>query len=246
MAARKPPQPEQQNIQPSPSFPPPYPSKPRAFVQAFLHTYDPAIEPVADSLVAQCPEPVYEQIAALFDKNLSAPTATIPELERLLTVYPQVAPLYTYLTNAYLEAGATARAEALIRLYYSRHPHELSAKINYADLCLRQGESDKIPEIFSYTCELRQICPQRQRFTRAECVGFAGVLCRYYHTLGERRTAIVYYRLLKRLAPRHPITRQARRLLYPPYFVRLLQVVAARLRASSQTARRSNGKVASD
>jgi hypothetical protein len=45
-------------------------------------------------------------------------------------------------------------------------------------------------------------------------------MCRYYEAIGERDAAVIYYQILKRLAPRHPLTKHAKRLLYPPFWIR--------------------------
>ena len=48
-------------------------------------------------------------------------------------------------------------------------------------------------------------------------------MCRYFDAVGERDAAVLYYQMLKQAAPRAPITKQAKRLLYPPFWRRWLQ-----------------------
>jgi hypothetical protein len=185
-------------------------------------------EPLEARTLTQLPPPVRARIADLFEQVHRAPKEVIPELERLVDTYPQVPPFANYLCGAYQNVGETAKAEALIRETYTRHPHYLFAKVNYAQLCLQQGDVDKVPGIFDHTFDLQQLYPRRRRFHLSEFTGFAGVMCRYFCATGEQETAVLYYRMLKHVAPRHPITRQAKRALYPPFWVRWLRTWAAK------------------
>jgi hypothetical protein len=114
----------------------------------------------------------------------------------------------------------------LVREAYRRHPQYLFAKVNYANLCLQQGEIGKVPGIFDHACDLQQLYPHRKRFHVSEFTGFAWVMCRYFCAIGEQNTAILYYQMLKQVAPRHPMTKQAKRALYPPFWVRWLRTWA--------------------
>ena len=71
--------------------------------------------------------------------------------------------------------------------------------MNYANLCLQQGEIGKIPGIFDHACDLKS-CTHRTRFHVSEFTGFAWVMCRYFCAIGERETATLYYRMLKQVA----------------------------------------------
>ena len=126
----------------------------------------------------------------------------------------------------YLHSGDQEKATALVREAYRRHPQYLFAKVNYANLCLQQGEIGKVPGIFDHACDLQQLYPHRTRFHVSECTGFAWVMCRYFCAIGERETAALYYQMLKQVAPRHPMTKQAQRSLYPPFWVRWLRTWA--------------------
>jgi hypothetical protein len=53
-------------------------------------------------------------------------------------------------------------------------------------------------------------------------------MCRYFCAIGERETAALYYRMLKQVAPRHPMTKHAKRALYPPCWVRWLRTWATK------------------
>ena len=77
------------------------------------------------------------------------------------TTYPHVPTFSNYLSIAYLAAGDQEKATALVREAYRRHPQYLFAKVNYANLCLQQGEIGKVPGIFDHACDLQQLYPHR-------------------------------------------------------------------------------------
>lgn len=139
-----------------------------------------------------------------------------------------------HLSVAYMHAGESAKAEALVLESYRRYPQYLFAKINYAYLCLRKNESTKIPSIFDNDMELPLLYPHRKRFDVSEVRSFAGLMCRYYHTIGERDTAVHHYRILKQIAPRDALTKRAKRILYPPFWLRILRKRAEK-RLAKQT-----------
>jgi tetratricopeptide (TPR) repeat protein len=149
-------------------------------------------------------------------------------LERLVTTYPHIPTFFNHLSIAYLAAGDQEQATALVREAYRRHPQYLFAKVNYANLCLQHGESEKVPGIFDHACDLKQLYPHRTRFHVSEFIGFAGVMCRYFCAINEWETAALYYQMLTQVAPRHPMTKQAKRSLYPPFWVRWLRTWAAK------------------
>jgi tetratricopeptide (TPR) repeat protein len=190
--------------------------------------YDITDEPLENRHIKRLPPQVQARIDALYDLAQQDPTQVIPELERLIATYPQVPTFLNYLSIASLAAGDQENATACVQEAYRRHPQYLFARINYANLCLQQGEIGKIPSIFDHTFDLKQLYPQRTRFHVSECTSFAGGMCRYFCAIGERDTAALYYRMLTHVAPRHPMTRHAKRTLYPPFWVRWLRIWAAK------------------
>jgi tetratricopeptide (TPR) repeat protein len=213
--------------------PPKSSSAPRApqppSADALVYTaYDITDEPLENRHIKRLPSQVQARLDDLYELAQRDPIQAIPELEHLVTTYPQVPTFLNYLSIAYLAAGDHKKATACVRDAYRRHPQYLFAKVNYANLCLQQGEIGKIPGIFAHTFDLKQLYPQRTRFHVSECTGFAGVMCRYFCTIGERETAALYYQMLKHVAPRHPMTKHAKRVLYPPFWVRWLRTWAAK------------------
>src|SRR5215831_8001549 len=191
---------------------------------ALVYTeYDITDEPLDNRDLKQLPSQVQARIDELYELALHDPTQAIPELEHLVTAYPHIPLLSNYLCVAYLYSGDREKTEACVRDTYRCHPQYLFAKVNYAHLCLQQGEVEKIPDIFNHQCDLQGVYPYRTRFHLSEFTNFAGVMCRYFCVIGEQNTALLYYQMLKQVAPRHPLTKHAKRALYPPFWTRWLR-----------------------
>jgi tetratricopeptide (TPR) repeat protein len=199
----------------------------RLTADALVYTeYDITDEPLDNRDIKKLPAPVQARIDDLYELAQHDPTQVMPELERLIATYPHVPTFFNYLSIAYLAAGDQEQVTALVREAYRRHPQYLFAKVNYANLCLQQGEIGKVPGIFDHACDLQQLYPHRKRFHVSEFTGFAWVMCRYCCAIGERDTAALYYQMLKQVTPRHPMTKHAKRALYPPFWVRWLRTWA--------------------
>jgi tetratricopeptide (TPR) repeat protein len=194
---------------------------------ALVYTeYDITDEPLDNRAIKKLPSQVQARIDDLYELAQRDPRQAIPELERLVTTYPHIPTFFNHLSIAYLAAGDQEQATALVREAYRRHPQYLFARVNYANLCLQHGESEKVPGIFAHACDLQQWYPHRTRFHVSAFTGFAGVMCRYCCAIGERETAALYYQMLKQVAPRHPMTKHAKRTLSPPFWVRWLRTWA--------------------
>jgi hypothetical protein len=78
----------------------------------------------------------------------------------------------------------------------------------------------------------RQTPPRRARLRRRSASARFPPPTQWRKTgphIGERDAAVIYYQILKQLAPRHPLTKHAKRLLYPPFWIRILRGWADRL-----------------
>src|SRR5262249_26974548 len=198
---------------------------------ALVYTeYDITDEPLDNRDIKRLPSQVQARIDDLYALAQHDPMQAIPELERLIATYPQVPTFYNYLSIAYLQSGDLEKTDACVREAYRRHPQYLFAKVNYANLCLQQGESEKVPGIFDHACDLQQLYPHRTRFHVSEFTGFAWVMCRYFCAIGEQETAVLYYQMLKQVSPKHPMTKHAKRALSPPFWVRWLRTWAEQRR----------------
>ena len=121
-------------------------------------------EPLENRDIKSLPAQVQARIDDLYGLAQRDPTKAIPELERLVTTYPHIPTFANHLSIAYLAAGDQEQAIALVREAYRRHPQYLFAKVNYANLCLQQGEIEKVPGIFDHAFDLKQLYPHRKRW----------------------------------------------------------------------------------
>jgi tetratricopeptide (TPR) repeat protein len=191
--------------------------------QLIQSEYEITAEPLDSPYLKRLPAQVKDTLEDLYAKAQRQPKEAIPDLERLVATYPQVPLFSNYLSVAYSQVGDVEKSEACVLEAYRRHPTYLFARVNYANICLQKGDIATIPEIFDHKLDLKRLYPRRKRFHVSEFTGFAGVMCRYYEAIGEREAAVIYYQILQQLAPRHPLTKQAKRLLYPPFWIRWLR-----------------------
>src|SRR5437667_6894279 len=100
-------------------------------------SYDITWDPLHNLPHNVLPPEVDSQAERLHNPAVSRPAKAVPELERWIERYPDVAKLYNFLCLAYQGVGDTANAERIARENYRRHPDYLFAKLNYADFCLK-------------------------------------------------------------------------------------------------------------
>lgn len=237
MAAKKRKQPRRQQHKPFSASRVPQPPTADVLVYA---AYDITDEPLENRHIKRLPSQVQARLDDLYELAQHHPTQAIPELERLVTTYPHVPTFSNYLSIAYFQSGDQEKATACVQESYRRHPQYLFAKINYAHLCLEHGETEKIPGIFEHACDLKQLYPHRKRFHISEFTGFAGMMCRYFCAIGDQGTATLYYQMLKQVAPKHPLTKHAKRVLYPPFWIRWLRQWVAKRYLSKPTRRQKS------
>ena len=109
---------------------------------ALVYTeYEITDEPLDNRAIKKLPAQVQARIDDLYELAQHHPTQAIPELERLVTTYPHIPTFFNHLSIAYLAAGDQEQATACVREAYRRHPQYLFARVNYANLCLQQGEA---------------------------------------------------------------------------------------------------------
>ena len=193
-----------------------------------LSAYEITDEPIGDRRIKKLPEQVQDRIDDLYELAQSHPKQAIPELEKLVADYPHIPTFYNHLSVAYFNTGDIEKAEAVVLETYRRHPTYLFAKTDYAQFCLRKGEIDQIPDIFDHKFDLKLLYPRRSRFHITEFVNFAGIMCRYFHAIGEQETADLFYQSLKRVAPRDRMTKLVKRIMYPPWWIRWLRTWASK------------------
>ena len=177
----------------------------------YVITYDP-IEHKDDVL----PQSVRDRMKNhIHDMLRSNPTQAIKELLVLKESYPNAPLIYNYLSVAYEAAGNDkAKRETIIENYH-KNPDYLFAKVNYAQLCLIDGEAEKVPDIFGGYLDLKLLFPNRNCFHVTEFCGFNGVMCAYFAATGKLDTAKLLYKALVEVAPDSELTRFPLRFMYP-------------------------------
>ncbi len=179
----------------------------------YFVSYDITYEPLPRD--KKIPSEVVDQLEELHALIYNNPQEAIARLEPLKTKYPRVPILYNYLGATYSMVGDSEKVRAIARENYERNPDYLFAKINYAELCLRDGKYAEIPRIFDRKYDLTMLYPRRRTFHISEVVGFMSVVGLYYAEIGEKEIAQRYYAILRELEPHDRMTlRLGRRLRF--------------------------------
>jgi len=94
-------------------------------------------------------------------------------------VQKEIDKLYNFLSGAYALVSDTTKADALTQELYEKYPDYLFAKIQYAELCLRNKDLQKIPVIFNNKFDLQLLYPERKVFHISEMLSFIGFMGEY-------------------------------------------------------------------
>ena len=172
-------------------------------------------EPIEDKHSKRIPKKIRDHLDQIYGEMNSRPRKVIPQLTHYIEKYPNVPILYNYLCVAYGRIGDFKNLESAALENYKRNPDYLFAKLNYAEIYLRNGEPEKVAEILDNKFDLKLLYPKRSTFHVSEFVGFMSIMCKYYDAIGERETAELLFNKLKEIAPDHPSTNQVKKGLYP-------------------------------
>src|SRR5262249_10698168 len=80
----------------------------------------------------------------------------------------------------------------------------LTAKINFADLCLRKKQAEAIPAIFDGNFDLNTLYPEKTTYHFAEFRGFMVLMGHYHLQIGKKDKAQDYCELAFLVDPLHP------------------------------------------
>ena len=172
----------------------------------YLSSYEVGYDAVDDPQLRQLPAKLRERIPELYAQLSAAPQEAIPEIIALKERFPEVPLFATFLSVAYAQTGEMAKADEATAEAYEAHPDNLFTRVNYADLCRRRGELDKIPEIFQGTFDLQALYPQRRAFHISEFVSFTGVIGLYLCAVGRKELARRLHGVMLELAPDDDMT----------------------------------------
>ncbi len=163
-------------------------------------------EAVDDDDVRALPNEIQNKIEDLYERVQVAPRNTIKELLVLIKAYPHIPQLYNYLYVAYSYTGQKNRANKVMKDNYDRNPTYLFAKINYSDYLVKQGEFDKVAEVYDNKLDLAELYPNRDTFHETEVISFNGVIGYYYAMIGEYHNAKHCLSILIALSEAHMYT----------------------------------------
>jgi len=187
-----------------------------------LIQYDLTDEPLNNPYLKKLSPSIRERNDDLYELALTKPKEVISEITDLIKKYPEVPMFYNYLSVAYSQLSDSENRDAVVLECYKKFPDYLFGRVNYAQLCLNNGNVEKIPEIFENKLELKLLYPQRTKFHISEYMSFMGLIGLYNVKIGERKIAEQYYKMLKQIDPGHRITKHLKRTLTPPLIIRLL------------------------
>jgi hypothetical protein len=147
-----------------------------------------------------------EELSKLYQEISKNPSVSIMKLEKLKFQHPHIPKIDNLLSIAYSMNGNEEKSELVIMESFEKFPNYLFSRINYAELCLKKGEFEKIPKILEHKFDLKLLYPKRNIFHVSEVNGFYGIVGKYSFYLGNEDTLKVCYDLLKKLNNNHQNT----------------------------------------
>lgn len=183
-------------------------------------------EPMPDPQLDRLPEPLRDRIERVAERVMfeeGDPRDAEAELLDLMRLCPEIPQLYNHLAVTYERLDRHEEATALMLDTFRRFPNYLFAKCNWAMQCLAKGRPEEVKEIFQNQFGLHQMYPGREVFHISEVVSLYGVLAIYLLRTGDFEGAERYLAILRELAPDHPMTKQAAKIVEAGVLVKLLE-----------------------
>jgi len=144
------------------------------------------------------------------------PRAGVRELRAWIEREPS--PMFFNWLGAALDAvGEKAAATDVVRENYRRNPDYLFARVNYATICLHDGDLAGVREALGEDLDIRPFLDGRKRVHVSEAVGFFYVVALYRLKTGDREAAEKLYEMLEGIGPGEPATESLRRRLWPGF-----------------------------
>jgi hypothetical protein len=124
---------------------------------------------------------------------------------------------FNWLGGALSTLGENAAAEDVVRENYRQNPDYLFARVNYATMCLHDGDLAGVREALGENLDIRPFLGGRKRVHVSEAVGFFYVAALYRLKTGDREAAEKLYQTLEGIAPDETATVDLRRRLWPGF-----------------------------
>jgi tetratricopeptide (TPR) repeat protein len=142
------------------------------------------------------------------------PRAAVTELRAWIAREP-LPMFFNWLSGAYSALRDINGVEETVRENYQRNPQYLFARVNYAELCLRDGDLDGAREALGGRLDIRALLGGRKRVHVSELTAYFYAAGLYHIKAGDLAAAENVYGILKNAAPDEPPTEQLRRMLHP-------------------------------
>lgn len=155
-----------------------------------------------------------EALPALHALMLDDPRTAVTELRAWIEREP-LPMLFNWLSGAYSALGETEAVRETVRENYRRNPNYLFARVNYAELCLRDGDLPGAQEALGTAFDIRPLLGSRKRVHVSEVAGYFYAVALYHIKAGDRDGAEKIYEMLDEVAPGEPATEALRRRLHP-------------------------------
>ncbi|MCP4051436.1 MAG: hypothetical protein GY730_12115 [bacterium] len=186
--------------------------------------YEITTDPIQDGHYKKLPNHIKDKIDGLYYTVQKKPDPkAITDLEDLIKKNPKIPMLYNYLSVAYARSGNQEKYKRIIEKNYQLNPDYLFARLNYAELCIQQGDHKKIAEIFNHKFDLKLLYPKRKKFHISEVANFMALIGIYFFKLGKIEIAENYYKVLAEIADDYPMTQKLRKQLYPGFLRRIFR-----------------------
>jgi tetratricopeptide (TPR) repeat protein len=144
------------------------------------------------------------------------PRAAVTELRAWIAREP-LPMFFNWLGAAYSALGDIQGVEDTVRENYQRNPQYLFARVNYAELCLRDGDLDGAREALGGSLDIRALLGGRKRVHVSELTAYFYAVGLYHIEAGDLAAAEHIYGILKDAAPDGLPTEELRRRLHPRF-----------------------------
>lgn len=155
-----------------------------------------------------------DAVPGLYELVQDDPRAAVTELRAWIAREPNPM-LFNWLGMAYGVLGDVEAVRETVRENYRKNPQYLFARLNHAELCLRDGDLAGAREALGESLDIRALLGGRRRVHVSEVAGYFYAVGLYHLKSGDRDSAARLYDLLAEVAPDEPGTHALRRLVHP-------------------------------
>jgi|GEM_PF-1738896 len=159
-------------------------------------------EPLPDN--PPIPAELRPMMEPLHMKVMASPKDAIPDIKDALLRFPDVPQLNNFLVAALCSIGRLEDARIIIEHNIEQHPDYLFAKINYADILVRENRLNECEALFDSKFDLKLLYPDRDIFHVSEALGFYDVTSLYFIKRGQLQSAKVTMDILEAIDPEYP------------------------------------------